>query len=264
MNGVQKRFDLTGKTALVTAAAGGFGEAISLGLAESGASVLVTDIREDGVEELAEQINKLGHRAICAPCDIKNLDQMNNVVDLAVREFGRIDILVNIAGYAVLGSILEMSAEDFDLTVNSSLKGAFQISQSVGRVMVENGHGGSIIHISSIAAARALGRGTGIYAATKAGINALVRELAVEWAPHSIRVNAIAPCQFRTNSFEKILNNPEYGGPEALTEKLLSRIPLGRFGEPDEIVGPCVFLASDASSMVTGHVLAVDGGYLAK
>ena len=130
--------------------------------------------------------------------------------------------------------------------------------------MVEAGHGGSVIHMSSIASVRALGRGLGVYAATKAGINALVRELAVEWAPYNIRVNALAPCQFKTIAFEGLLNDPRFGGKKSLTEKMLSKIPLNRFGEPDEIVGPCIFLASDASSMVTGHVLFVDGGYLAQ
>jgi NAD(P)-dependent dehydrogenase (short-subunit alcohol dehydrogenase family) len=130
--------------------------------------------------------------------------------------------------------------------------------------MIDATVAGSIIHISSIASARALGRGTGTYAAAKAGVNALVRELAVELAPHGIRANAIAPCQFRTTSFEAVLDNPRFGGREALTARMLGRIPLGRFGQPDEIVGPCVFLASAASSMVTGHVLLVDGGYTAQ
>jgi len=263
VTGKQDRFDLTGKVALVTAAAGSFGSAVSMGLAEHGADVAVTDIREDVTAELAGKIQDAGRRAISAKCDITSREDIDDAVDRTVAELGQIDILVNIAGCAAMSPILEMSPEQFDLTVDSSLKGAFHVSQSVGRVMVEAGRGGSVVHMSSIASDRALGRGTGVYAANKAGINALVRELAVEWAQHGIRVNAVAPCQFRTIGLERVLDDPRFGGREALTEKMLGKIPLKRLGEPEEIVGPCIFLASDAASMVTGHVLFVDGGYMA-
>ena len=263
MSGAQSLFRLDGKTALVTAGAGGFGQAISLGLAESGANVMVTDIDETAAQSLSERIRSHGSRSLSAACDVTDAAQIEEVVQRTLKEFGQIDILVNIACAAVLTPILEMSESDFERTMSSCLRAAFLLSKSVGREMVSRGAGGSIVHISSIAGSRALGRGTGIYAASKAGVNALVRELAVELGPHQIRVNAVAPCQFRTPPLLKLLDNPKFGGREQLAAKMTSRIPLGRMGEPEELVGPCLFLASEAASMVTGHVLFVDGGFMA-
>jgi len=262
-NGVGDQFRLDGKVAFVTAAAGGFGSAISQGLAEQGADVVVTDIREDEARAVSDRVAQTGRRTLAIGLDVADPQQIERSVQQTVEEFGRIDVLVNVACAAVLRPVLDMSTADFDRTMASCLRGAFLMSQAVGRVMVSGKTGGTMVHISSIASARALGRGTGMYAASKAGINAMVRELAVEWAEHGIRVNAIAPCQFRTESFERVLDNPRLGGREYLTKKMTARIPLGRFGEPPEIVAPAVFLASEASSMVTGHVLFLDGGYMA-
>jgi NAD(P)-dependent dehydrogenase (short-subunit alcohol dehydrogenase family) len=257
------RFRLDGKSALVTAAAGAFGSAIARGLAEAGADVCATDVRADEVLRVAEDVRARGRRALGFGCDVSSPEQVSAAVERTVRELGRLEVLVNVACAAVLRPVLEMTLADYDQTMATCLRSAFLVSQAAGRVMVASGRGGSVIHISSIASARALGRGTGVYAAAKAGVNALVRELAVEWGRHGVRVNAIAPCQFRTPSLEKVLDDPRFGGREALTAKMTARIPLGRFGEPEEIVGPCLFLASPASSMVTGHVLFLDGGYMA-
>jgi len=260
---IADRFRLDGKVALVTAAGGGFGAAISQGLAQQGADVIVTDISKETLGSVEHQVEQCGRRSLALSLDVSKPDQTDEAVAQSMAEMGQIDILVNVACNAVLKPILEMTPEDFDRTIATCLRGAFLLSQAVGQTMVDRGCGGNMVHISSIASERALGRGTGIYAASKAGLNAMIRELAIEWASHSIRINAIAPCQFRTESFERVLDDPSHGGREYLTEKMTSRIPLGRFGEPEEIVAPTVFLVSDASSMVTGHVLSLDGGYLA-
>jgi len=257
-------FSLKGKTALVTGAAGGLGTAVSHALGAHGAQLVVTDIRDDAVRELGNAIVGQGGQCLAARCDVTRPEDIEAIVRLAVEAHGGIDVLVHVAGQAVLRPLLEMSIEEFDSTMDCILKAAFRMTQAVGRVMVDGGRGGSVIHISSIAGTRALGRGTGAYASAKAGINALVREAAIEWAPHRIRVNGIAPCQFRTASLESVLDDRALGTREALLEKMLSKIPLGRLGEPADIAGPAVFLASDASAMVTGHILYVDGGYTAQ
>lgn len=264
MTSTARLFRLDDKVALVTAAAGGFGSAICRGLAEQGADVVVTDIDPAGAASVAEQVRLRGRRASSLSTDVSDPAQIERAIEQALAEFGRIDLLVNVACAAVLRPVLDMTLADFEQTMTSCLRGAFLTSQAVARVMVEAGIRGTMIHISSIASERALGRGTGIYAASKAGVNAMVRELAVELAPHGIRVNAIAPCQFLTTGLKNLLENPKFGGREALTAKMLGRIPLARFGDPEEIVGPCIFLASEAASMVTGHVLFVDGGYMAQ
>lgn len=257
------RFGLDGRVALVTGGAGSIGSAVSIALAEHGADVAVTDLAEDRAEEVAGGIRVLGRRAMSILCDTRRPEHVENAVVRTASELGHIDILVHTAGYGVLKPLVEMPIKDFEENLRAFLTSTLLISQAVGKVMIRQGSSGSIVHISSIAGIRALGRGTGGYAAAKAGINALVRELAVEWAPHNIRVNAVAPCQIKTPSLDRLLDSGVCGGREALTAKLISRIPLGRLGEPEEIAGPCVFLASPASSLITGQVLSVDGGYTA-
>ncbi len=253
-------FDLEGRVALVTGGAGAIGSAVALGLAEHGADVAVTDLDLDRAEPVAARIRGLSRRAGAWLCDVRSQEQIDAAVTGTLEQLGRIDVLVHTAGYGVLKPLLEMPREEFETNLAAFLTSAFLVSQAVGKVMVRQGTGGSIVHISSIASARALGRGTGAYAAAKAGLNALVRESAVEWAPHRIRVNAVGPCQIRTPSLDRLLDSGLHGGREALTQRMISRIPLGRMGEPEEIAGPCIFLASQAASLVTGQVLFVDGG----
>jgi len=258
------RFDFHGKVALVTGGGGAIGSAVALGLAEHGADVAVVDFQEDAAAAVAQRIGRLGRKACGLLCDVRNQEYVEQTVARTVGELGRLDVVIHTACYASLKPLAEMPLAEFQENIASCLTAAFIVSQASGKVIAEQGSGGSLVHISSIASARALGRGTGAYAAAKAGLNALVRELAVEWAPQGIRVNAVAPCQVRTPSLERLLDSGLHGGREAMTAKMISRIPLGRLGEPEDMVGPCIFLASDAASLVTGQVLFVDGGNTAQ
>ncbi len=256
-------FSLEGRVALITGAAGGFGSAIALGFAQSGADLAITDIDIGGLNRLSSDLAPLKRRVFSRELNVMKESALQQVVDEARQQLGRIDILIHIAGLARLSPVAEMSTKDFDFTIASHLRGTFFMTRAVGAAMLEQG-GGSIVLMSSIASERALGRGTGAYAAAKAGINALVRELAVEWAAQRIRVNAVAPCQFLTPGLRNRLKDPQFNPAGDLEQKMISAIPANRLGEPHEIVGPCLFLASDAASMVTGHVLFVDGGYTAR
>lgn len=258
------RFGLDGKVAVVLGGAGGIGSATALALAEHGADVAVLDVEREQATNIAERIRALGLRTCALSCDIHESEQIRGAIDAAVKELGRIDVLVNAAGRAKQKPLIEMNRLEFDEFLAMYLTGAFVVSQAVAQHMIRQASGGSIVHVSSISSVRALGRGTGAYAAAKAGLNALVREMAVEWAPHRIRVNAVAPCQVKSPQFERFLDSGLYGDRDTLARKLISAIPLGRFGEPSEIAGPCIFLASEAASLVTGQVLFVDGGNTAQ
>ncbi len=259
-----QRFALDGRVAIVTGAAGALGSAIAVGLAQHGADVAVTDLRQGAAQEVSGQIARLGRRTCSVACDVRDPEQVHGAVAATVERLGRLHIVVHTAGAARLAHLIDMPIEQFQETLTSCLTGGFLVCRAAARQMIEQGEGGSMVLVSSIASERALGRGTGAYAAAKAGLNALVRELSVELAPHAIRVNAVAPCQFTTPALEAVLNDPRHGGAEKLRAKMIGRIPLGRLGVPEELVGPCVFLASRAASMVTGQVLFVDGGYTAQ
>jgi L-rhamnose 1-dehydrogenase len=259
-----QRFALDGQVAIVTGAAGALGSAISMGLAQHGADVALTDLRAEAAKEVAQRVAVLGGKTYTIPCDVRDAEQVAAAVAGTIEALGRVDIVVHTAGVARLTPLVEMPLEQFQQTLLSCLTGGFLVCRAAAKQMIRQGDGGSMVVVSSIASARALGRGTGAYAAAKAGLNAMVRELAVELAPHGIRVNAVAPCQFMTPSLKVVLNDTRYGGPEELSARMLARIPVGRFGQPEDLVGPCVFLASRAASMVTGQVLFVDGGYTAQ
>ncbi len=258
----QKLFDLSGLVALITGAGVGFGEAISLAFAEFGCDIAACDLDIEGPQRTAERVRKTGRRAIALKADVAVRDEVFAMVDATVREFGGVDILVNCAGIPQHDPAELTPLETWDRVLNINLRGTFLCCQAAARVMLEK-RSGVIINFSSIAGIVGVGRGANAYCASKGGVNALTKQLALEWADRGIRVNAIAPCQFMTPGLKEVMAKPQFN-PEKLMQTWVSNIPLGRVGEPEEIVGPALFLASNASSMVTGVILPVDGGYLAR
>ena len=251
------RFDLDQQVALVTGAARGLGHDIALALAHAGADVALglRDVTTAG--ELASAIEALGRRALRLQMDVTDLAQISAAVAQAVAHFGRIDVLVNNAGIAPENRAEQVTESDYDLTCAVNLKGTFFVSQAVGRVMIEQG-GGRIINLSSQAGFVAL-PGESIYCMTKAGISHLTKCLAVEWGPHGITVNAVAPTFIATPGTAPALEN------EAFRQDVLERIAaLHRVGQPMDVAGAVVFLASPAASLVTGHTMLIDGGWTAR
>jgi NAD(P)-dependent dehydrogenase (short-subunit alcohol dehydrogenase family) len=257
-------FGLDDRLAIVTGAGanGGIGHAVALALAHAGAHVLVSDVDRDGATATAGEIQRLGRRSVAVRADLGEPDDVLAMMAAVDREFGRVDILVNNVGIGHRSRPEALSLEDWRKVVGVNLDGTFLATREAGRRMIARGAGGSIVSISSIAGSSALGRGNFVYSVTKAGIIQLTRELAVEWAPHRIRVNAIQPAQTMTKAMDRMLADPRLD-PTTLKERFLRGIPLDRIGEPEDIAKAAVFLASDAASFITGHSLPVDGGNLA-
>lgn len=258
----RKMFDLSGRVALITGAGVGFGEAISVGFAEYGCDIAACDLNIENPQRTAEKVRKKGGRAIALKADVAVPEEVSGMVDDTIRELGSVDILVNCAGIPQHDPAELTPLETWDRVININLRGTFLSCQAASRVMLPK-RAGAIINFSSIAGAVGIGRGANAYSASKGGINALTKQLALEWADRGIRVNALAPCQFLTPGLKKVLADPQFNATK-LMQTWVSNIPLGRVGEPEEIVGPALFLASNASSMVTGVILPVDGGYLAR
>ncbi len=250
-------FDLSGRIALVTGAARGLGRAISLALANAGADVALGLRDKSSGGELAAQIEAMGRRALRLQMDVTQMDQIFSAVDDAIAHFGRLDILVNNAGTAPDNLAENVSEEDFDLTLAINLKGTFFASQAAGRRMIHQKHG-RIINMSSQAGFAALPTES-VYCMTKAGIAHLTKCLAVEWGTYNILVNAVAPTFIHTPGTEAALSDP------AFRADTIERIAaLHRIGEPMEVAGAVVFLASPAASLVTGHTIVIDGGWTAR
>ena len=254
-------FDLAGRVAVVTGAAAGIGRAVAVGLARAGADLVVCDIDEAGLGATVATIEATGRRAVGRRCDVEHPDQIAALFAAADDAFGRVDVLINNVGHVARAKPEELRRADLEWVFRTGVIAALTCSQEAGRRMMGSGRGGSIVNISSIAGATALGRGNLSHSMNKGAIHQLTRELAVEWAKHRIRVNAILPCQVLTEGFQTWLDSP--GFDPALMERFLVGIPMGRLADPDDIVGPVVFLASDAAAMVTGALVPVDGGNLA-
>jgi NAD(P)-dependent dehydrogenase (short-subunit alcohol dehydrogenase family) len=255
-------FDLTGRRALVTGGGMGFGEAISLAFADYGCEVAVSDLKPVDVEKTVARIKEKGRKVIGLPANVAKPDEITAMVATAAKELDGLDILVNCAGVPQHDPAEDTPLETWDRVVDINLRGTFLCCQAAARVMLPQKRG-VIVNFSSIAGQVGVGRGANAYCASKGGVDTLTKQLALEWADRGIRVNAIAPCQFMTPGLEDVLADPQFD-PEKLMKTWVSNIPLGRVGQPGEIVGPVLFLVSDAASMVTGVVLPVDGGYLAR
>jgi NAD(P)-dependent dehydrogenase (short-subunit alcohol dehydrogenase family) len=250
------RFDLNGDVALVTGSARGLGRSICLALAHAGADVALglRDVKTGG--ELAREIEAMGRRVLPLQMDMTQLDQISCAVDDTARHFGRLDILVNNAGLSPENLAENVREEDFDSTLSVNLKGTFFASQAAGRVMIAQKRG-CIINMSSQAGFVALPTES-VYCMTKAAIAHLTKCLAVEWGKYNIRVNAVAPTFIRTPGTESVLADP------ALRSKVIESIAaLHRIGEPMDVAGAVVFLASSAASLITGHTMLIDGGWTA-
>jgi NAD(P)-dependent dehydrogenase (short-subunit alcohol dehydrogenase family) len=250
------RFDLNGEVALVTGAGRGLGRAISLALAHAGADVALglRDVKTAG--ELTREIEALGRRALPLQMDMTQRDQISRAIEDTSAHFGRLDLLVNNAGLAPENLAENVREEDFDLTLRVNLKGTFFASQAAGRVMIGQKRG-CIINMSSQAGFVALPTES-IYCMTKAAIAHLTKCLAVEWGKYSIRVNAVAPTFIHTPGTESVLADP------AFRSNVIERVAaLHRIGEPTDVTGAVVFLASPAAALITGHTLLIDGGWTA-
>jgi len=256
MNNHFPRFDLQGQIALVTGAARGIGNACALALAHAGADIALglRDVQTGG--ELVREIEAMGRRALPLQMDLTHLDEIQRAIDTAVSHFGRLDILVNNAGLGPSNLAENVREEDFDLTLAVNLKGTFFTSQAAGRVMIKQNYG-RIVNLSSQAGLVALPTES-IYCMTKAAITHLTRCLAVEWGQYNITVNAVAPTFINTPGTAEALED------EAFRADVLSRIALGRIGEPMEVASAVVFLASPAASLITGDTLLIDGGWTAR
>lgn len=250
-------FDLTGQVALVTGAARGLGEAISLALAHAGADVALglRNVKTQG--SVAARIEAMGRRTLPLQMDVARLDQIFQAVEDTVKTFGHVDILVNNAGFAPENLAENVREEDFDLTLAVNLKGTFFASQAAGRVMIGQ-KSGRIINMSSQAGFAALPTES-VYCMTKAAIAHLTKCLAVEWGKYNITVNAVAPTFIHTPGTEEYLANPESRAD--VIERIAA---LHRIGEPMDVAGAVVFLASGAASLITGHTILIDGGWTAR
>jgi NAD(P)-dependent dehydrogenase (short-subunit alcohol dehydrogenase family) len=251
------RFDLTGQVALVTGAARGLGRAISLALAHAGADVALGLRDVNTGRELGKEIEALGRRALPLQMDMTQLHQVSGAVEDTAAQFGSLDILVNNAGVAPENPAENVREQDFDLTLAINLKGTFFASQAAGRLMIRQNRG-CIINMSSQAGFVALPTES-IYCMTKAALAHLTKCLAVEWGKYNIRVNAVAPTFIHTPGTESALADPAFRND--VTERIAA---LHRIGEPMDVAGSVVFLASPAAALITGHTLLIDGGWTAR
>jgi NAD(P)-dependent dehydrogenase (short-subunit alcohol dehydrogenase family) len=250
---MSKRFDLTGKVALVTGASSGLGVHFARTLAAAGASVAIAARRADRLASLQAELQKAGAKAVAVELDVQSADSITAAFAAAEQALGPIDIVVNNAGISIVKPALEMPVEDWDAVVNTNLRGAWLVAQTAGKRWLMAKRPGVIVNIASILGLRTIGQ-VAPYNASKAGLIHLTRALAMEWARHDIRVNAICPGYIETEMNSDFWKTP--GG-----QRLIDRIPQRRIGKPEHLDGALLLLASEAGSFMTGSVLTVDGGH---
>ena len=253
---ISSLFSLEGRVALVTGASRGIGKGIAVGLAGAGANLALVARSESTLIEVQEEIQALGVQAEIFPCDLSQTEGISDLVTTVSGAYGRIDILVNNAGTTHRDSAVDFPEERWDDVVRVNLKSVWLLSQQVGRNMIQRGSG-KIINIASLLSFSG-GIRTPAYAASKGGIAQLTKALANEWASKGVNVNAIAPGYIKTDMTSAIMNDP------VRVAEFMDRIPAGKFGTPDDIAGAAVFLASEAASYIHGHILTVDGGWMAR
>jgi NAD(P)-dependent dehydrogenase (short-subunit alcohol dehydrogenase family) len=258
MNTVQQLFDLSGRVAIVTGAGSGLGAIFSAALGEAGADVVCAGLDVPRLERTAGAVRDIGRQALALEADVTDEAAVERLIARTVEQLGRLDIIVNNAGIAAAGPPEQVAVADWRRVLDVNLTGVFLCAQAAARQMIATGNGGRIINIASILGAVASQPfPASAYAASKGAVINLTRDLAVQWAPHNILVNAIAPAYFPSE-----MTQGAFAAPESL-RAIEQRTPLGRTGQLEELKGPLVFLASDAASYVTGHTLFVDGGWTA-
>jgi NAD(P)-dependent dehydrogenase (short-subunit alcohol dehydrogenase family) len=253
---VSSLFDITGRKALVTGAGRGIGKVLALALAEAGCDVAILELDKNTAEATAADIRRKGRNSIAITADISQKESVDNAFAVAVRELGNLDICINNAGIAIHEPAEEMPEEDWDRIIDINLKGVFLCSQAAARIMIPQKRG-SIINIASMSGTAVnVPQKQAAYNTSKAGVAMLTKSLAVEWAPYGIRINSLSPGYMKTEMTMASMTRlfPEW---ESLT-------PMGRLGDPEELRGAVLYMASDASSYMTGHDLVVDGGYTAR
>lgn len=250
-------FKLNGKIAIVTGGAGGIGEALAMGLGHQGATVVISSRNREAIEKTAEKITAAsGNPAMAVVSDVTDEASVQKLVDTVVRKYGRIDILVNAMGMNIKRDAFEYPMDDWDRIFAVNVKGTMVACKIVGRVMREQ-KGGAIVNLSSVRGIRGYTGGNTGYCATKGAVELITKALALEWAPHNIRVNALGPALVITSGTKHIAEDPE------LAEKYASAVPLGRIGMPEDMAGAVIFLVSEAAGFVTGQTIYVDGGLTA-
>jgi NAD(P)-dependent dehydrogenase (short-subunit alcohol dehydrogenase family) len=249
-------FDLGGKISLITGAGRGIGRAVALALARAGSDAALVARSQDQLDAAAAEIRNLGRRAEVFAADLTQTQHLPDLTEKIAGTMGAIDILVNNAGINIPQDSVDVTEDAWDAIMNINLKGAFFLAQAVGKVMIAQGRGGRIINITSQTGSVALAK-RAVYCASKAGLNLVTKVLAMDWAPHGILVNAVAPTFIETELTKDFLADPEFR-QYALAKNLLKR-----FGKPDDVAGAVLYLASPIANMVTGHVLLVDAGWTA-